>query len=131
MDEFPLNKLAQVYLKIRAAEQTLRADYDDKMEALEEQKKIVQGAMRAKLLAEKATSIKTEAGLVVLSTKTRYWTSDWDSFYTFIKTNDVPQLLERRVAQGNMKKYIEDNPGKLPPGMNADTEYEISVRKNK
>jgi hypothetical protein len=28
-----------------------------------------------------------------------------------------------------MKQYLENNPGDLPPGLNSNTEYEISVRK--
>jgi predicted metal-dependent phosphotriesterase family hydrolase len=131
MDEVPLNKLAKVYLKIRAAEQALQQEYDEKLESLAAQKKEVQSAMREKLLAEKATSIKTDAGLVLLTTETRYWTSDWDSFYAFIRKHDIPQLLERRVAQGNMRKFLEDNPDNKPPGLNADTEYKVSVRKIK
>lgn len=131
MTEIPLNRLAQVYLKIRAAEQALTQEYDAKIEKLETQKKELQSAMTAKLLAENCTSMKTDAGLVVLSTKTRYWTSDWEQFYSFIKHHDALELLERRVAQGNMKKFLEDNPDEKPPGLNADTEYQISVRKPK
>jgi len=38
-------------------------------------------------------------------------------------------LLEKRIAQGNMAKFLEENPGLLPPGLNSNTEYGISVRK--
>ena len=62
-------------------------------------------------------------------TKTRYSTQDWDSFKAFLVEHDVLDLLEKRIAQGNMAKFLEDNPGLVPPGLNSTTEYDISVRK--
>jgi hypothetical protein len=128
-DEVPLNTLAAVYLKIRAAEQAVQAKYDAELEGLKAQKEQVQMAMKDLLLELKAKSVKTDAGLVILSTKTRYYTSDWEAFHKFVKEHDAIDLLERRVAQGNMKKYLEDNPDQLPPGLNANTEYDVSVRR--
>jgi hypothetical protein len=43
--------------------------------------------------------------------------------------HDAIDLLEKRIAQGNMSKFLEENPGLLPPGLNSNTEYAISVRK--
>jgi hypothetical protein len=31
--------------------------------------------------------------------------------------------------QGNMAKFLEENPSLLPPGLNSDTEFDVSVRK--
>jgi tRNA U34 5-methylaminomethyl-2-thiouridine-forming methyltransferase MnmC len=47
----------------------------------------------------------------------------------FIKEHDAIDLLEKRIAQGNMATFLQDNPGVFPPGMNSVTEYQISVRK--
>jgi hypothetical protein len=128
-NEVPLNTLAAVYLKIRAAEQAVQAKYDAELEGLKAQKEQVQMAMKDLLLELEAKSVKTDAGMVILSTKTRYYTSDWEAFHKFVKEHDAIDLLERRVAQGNMKKYLEDNPDQLPPGLNANTEYDVSVRR--
>jgi L-cysteine desulfidase len=128
-EDVPLNTLAAVYLKIRAAEHAVQTKYDNELEALKAQKTQVQLAMKDQLLALKAKSVKTDAGLVILSTKTRFYPTDWEAFHKFVKEHDAIDLLERRVAQGNMKKYLEDNPDQLPPGLNANTEYDISVRK--
>jgi hypothetical protein len=38
-------------------------------------------------------------------------------------------MLEKRIAQANMKLFLEENPGSIPPGLNSDTEFDISVRK--
>ena len=74
-------------------------------------------------------SMRTSAGTVSRSVKTRFNTQDWDSFKAFLVEHDVLDLLEKRIAQGNMAKFLEDNPGLVPPGLNSTTEYDISVRK--
>jgi hypothetical protein len=43
--------------------------------------------------------------------------------------NDAIDLLEKRIAQTNMKTFLEENPGLVPPGLNSNTEYAVSVRK--
>ena len=67
--------------------------------------------------------------LVMLGTKTRYTTQDWGSFKDFIIQHDAVDLLERRIAQRNMAQFLEENPTLVPPGLNSDTVYQISVRK--
>jgi hypothetical protein len=127
--DIPLGKLASTYTKIRAAKQKLQAEYDGKIEALEEQMTLLSHAMKDILLGQKATSMKTESGLVVLSKKSRYDATDWDAMYRFIKEHDAFLLLEKRVHQKNMQQYVVDNPDAVPPGLNINTEYVISVRK--
>jgi hypothetical protein len=61
--------------------------------------------------------------------KTRYYTQDWDSFKKFVIEHDVVDLLEKRIAQTNMSKFLEENPTLVPPGLNSNTEFDISVRK--
>ncbi|RPJ30039.1 MAG: hypothetical protein EHM17_17405 [Verrucomicrobiaceae bacterium] len=74
---------------------------------------------------------KTTYGSFSKTIKTRYWTNDWDNMYGFIKENDVPQILERRIHQGNFKEFMEANPDKLPVGLNVDSKYSITVRRAK
>ena len=49
--------------------------------------------------------------------------------YVFIKEHDAPQLLEKRIHNGNMKEFLADNPDVVPEGLQAKTRYTISVRK--
>jgi hypothetical protein len=70
---------------------------------------------------------KTQFGSFRRSVKTRYWTSDWDSMYRFIKEHDAPELLERRVSQTTFKEFLQANPDKLPEGMNVDSRYAITI----
>ena len=76
-----------------------------------------------------ADSLKTQYGTVSRSVATRYWTSDWGSMYDFIKEHDAFHLMEQRIHQSNMKKLLEDSPDLLPPGLNSDSKYTVTVRK--
>jgi hypothetical protein len=124
-----MDKLAKAYLKIRTAKSELTQKYEDEMAALDEQENQLESAMKDQMLALGTKSMRTDAGTVMLGTKTRYTTQDWGSFKEFVIQNDAVDLLERRIAQRNMAQFLEENPGKVPPGLNADTQYQISVRK--
>ena len=74
-------------------------------------------------------SVRTSEGLFFRTSKVKYWTSDWERMYEFILEHDVPELLDKRLNQTNLKQFLEENPDVLPKGLNVDNEYVISVRK--
>lgn len=125
----PMDKLAKVYRKMAAKIQELTAEYDSAVEEIKRQQDAVKTALKDQMLVMGVNSVRTDNGTVVLSTKTRYNTQDWDSFKEFIKEHDAIDLLEKRIAQTNMGTFLEENPGVVPPGLNSMTEYSISVRK--
>ena len=75
------------------------------------------------------TSFSTPQGTAYRTVKDRYWTNDWDSFYTFMREHEAMQLLEKRIHQMNMKEFLEGNPDSEPMGLNIDREYEITIRR--
>ena len=125
----PMDRLAKVYRKMAAKIQELTAEYDSAIEEIKRQQDAVKTALKDQMLVMGVSSVRTDNGTVVLSTKTRYNTQDWDSFKEFIKEHDAIDLLEKRIAQTNMGTFLDENPGVVPPGLNSTTEYTISVRK--
>jgi len=73
-------------------------------------------------------SVRTKSGMFYRSTKTRYWASDWAEMHEFIKDNDAFDFFEKRLSQGAVKAFIEENPDVLPPGLKIDNEYVVTVR---
>ena len=128
-DTIPLDRLAKVYRKIREQISTLTKEYDTQVEVLKAQQEEIKAAMKDQMQALGVTSVRTPQGTVVLSVKTRYSTADWDSFKKFVVEHDALDLYEKRIAQGKMKQFLEENPGVVPPGLNSNAEYDISVRK--
>lgn len=128
-DVIPLDKLARIYRKIKTEIDALTQEYDTKLEQLKAQQDELRFAMKDQMRALGVKSVNTDFGTVSLVNKTRYNTQDWDSFKKFIIEHDVVDLLEKRIAQTNMARFLEENPTLVPPGLNAYTDFEIRVTK--
>lgn len=131
ISDYPADKLAELYLKIRDKRDALTQEYEEKHKELQEQLDIVADEMLELCKENGADSIKTPAGTIMRSVATRYWTNDWDSMYNFIKENDALGLFEKRIHQVNMKQFLEENPELFPPNMLVDSKYKIIVRRSK
>ena len=125
----PLDKLAHVYRKIREKIDALTKEYDTQVETLKAQQEEIKFAMKDQMKTMGVKSVQTTYGTVSLVTKTRYSTQDWDSFKRFVIEHEVVDLLEKRIAQTNMANFLEENPTLVPPGLNSNTEFDITVRK--
>lgn len=125
----PADKLVGIYRKIRDTIHEKEEAHKAELADLKAQQDLVANALLALCNEQNLDSIRTPAGTVTRSTVTRYWTSDWESMYQFIKEQDAPHLLEQRIHNGNMRQFLEDNPDTLPIGLNADTKYVVRVRK--
>ena len=128
-EQIPLDKLARAYRNIRSKIQIISQEYETKIEELKEVQQQISTAMKDQMMAAGLKSVRTDGGTIILGTKTRYTTADWDSFKKFVLEHEVLDLFEKRIAQSNMAQFLEENPGLVPPGLNSDTEYQITVRK--
>jgi len=125
----PMDKLARIYRKIKTEIDALTQEYDNKLETLKAQQDELKFAMKDQMQALGVKSVNTAFGTVSMIHKTRYSTQDWDSFKKFIVEHDVVDLLEKRIAQTNMARFLEENPGSVPPGLNSFSDFEIRVTK--
>jgi len=121
------DKLVRVYIKIRDAKAARAKQLEDEIAELDKQLDAVESELLELCKSTGQDGGKTQHGSFRRSVKTRYWTSDWDKMYQFIKDNDAPELLERRVAQTAFKEFLASNPDKMPEGMNVDSRYAITV----
>ena len=120
-----IDTLCKIYMKMRTKISELNAE----IAKIDEQKEQVSIAMRDQLKALGIQSVRTDHGTVTMLKKTVYYTQDWDSFKNFVLENQAVDLLERRIAQKNMTQFLEENPGLVPPGLNAESKFDVSVRK--
>ena len=124
-DTVSIDTLCKIYMKMRTKISELNAE----IAKIEEQKGQVSVAMRDQLKALGINSVRTDHGTVTMIKKTSFYTQDWDSFKNFVLENQAVDLLERRIAQKNMTQFLEENPGLVPPGLNAESKFDVSVRK--
>ena len=126
-----LEQLTAIYIKIRDKRGEIREQYEAKDAELEEQLKVIEEQMLEVCKKFDANSIRTDAGTIIRSVKSRYWTNDWDSMYEFIREHKAFALLEKRLHQTHMKQFLEENPDLSPVGLNVDKEYTVVVRRAK
>lgn len=129
--EVPLEKLTRVYIKMRDKKAELTKELDDKIAQVDEQMRTVKTAILDHMKDIGAESLRTEAGIVYRTVKTKYATSDWESMNKFILEHGVPELLTKSLNQTNMKAFLEENPDLLPPGLNANMEYSVTIKRSK
>jgi len=126
-----VDKVAEAYISIRDARAEAKRVFEVQDEILAEQMRELEAHLLDVCKQISADSIRTKAGTVIRSVKTRYWTNDWDSMYRLIHERHAFGLLEKRLHQSNMKQFLEENPEVLPEGLNQDKEYTVIVRRAK
>lgn len=127
--EVSVDKMVKVYIKMRDAKDALKKEFDTKEAALVEQMDAIKGQLLEVCKDTGTEGLKTAYGTVTRKVVTRYWTSDWAAMHAFVKEHDALDLLERRVAQSNMKAFLEEHPDDKPVGLNSDSKYDVVIRR--
>lgn len=127
----PLAKMTKVYLKIKAERDRLSAEYKEADSELVSQQDKIRSALLGYLKENDLKSVKTDAGTFYRTVKQKYWTSDWENMHKFILEHEVPEFLDKRLNQKNVKEFLEENPDLLPKGLNVDAEFALTIRKGK
>ena len=127
LDDNKIEKLMQASVNMR-----------DKIDELEKQiseikiqRDKVDMALNEACRTLNVNSLKTKVGTLSRTLKTRYWSSDWPSMYDFILENKLPEFFEKRLVQSSIKEYLEQNPDKHPPGLQATSEYTVRITKSR
>lgn len=129
MDDLSADKLVKAYIKIRDKRKQLADEYEAEDKQLEESLDMISEKLLEICKTTGADGFRTEFGTVTRKVAKRFWTNDWHSFHKFLLDHEAPELLEKRIAQSNMATFLEENPDLLPPGLNVDSKYTISIRR--
>ena len=129
-EEFSLEQVAAAIEAIRDEITKINKEADKKVKALEREKEALEKYFDQKLEQSGVESAKTASGTIMRQERVRFTTEDWERMYRFIEDNDAFELLEKRIHQTNMRRFLEDNPEKEPKGLNAFRETKIVVRRS-
>jgi hypothetical protein len=125
-----VDKLVAVYIKMRDKRAELLRDYEEADSTVKAQMEIVESKLLDLCKEIGVDRLGSKHGTVMRTVKTRYWTSDWESMHKFILEKKMPELLERRISQTTMKQLLEENPELMPMGLNTDSKYSVTIRRN-
>lgn len=127
--DIPINTIVDTYIRIRDTKDVLTNKYKAQVAELDEQMAVLKHKLLDLSKDTGVTSFSTPNATAYRTVKNRYWTNDWESFYGFMRDHGTMELLEKRIHQANMKEFMEQNPEAHPPGLNIDSEYEITIRR--
>ena len=124
-----VEKLVKVYMKMRAKHSEMTAEFQEKEAELKRQMDRIKAALLDHCKTHNIESVRTSEGVFYRTVRTNYWTNNWEAMNQFILEHQVPELLEKRLHQGNMKQFLADHPELVPPGLNVDSQYTVTVRR--
>jgi hypothetical protein len=127
--EIKADKLVRAYVRIRDKRKAIAEAYERDDNELKEALETIEAELLEICKETGADSLRTEFGTVSRRIAKRYWTNDWHSFHEFLKEHGAMELLEKRIAQTNMSTFLEENPDLLPPGLQVDSRYTVSIRR--
>ena len=116
MSDATAEKMTSAYIKIRAERSALSAKFKAEDDKLVRQQDVLKRALLDYCENHGLESVRTSAGLFFRSTKTKYWTSDWEAMHKFILEHNVPEFLDKRLNTSNIKQFLEENPNTVPDG---------------
>lgn len=125
------DQLAGLYVKLRDRREARKKQFEEEDAKDAEKMARLEAAMQKMCQELNVNSMNTDHGTIIRRISERYWTSDWDSFYKLVIDQNLPQLLERRIAQKSLKEFLGDHPELMPPGLNLNREYVVTVRRGK
>jgi hypothetical protein len=127
LDDNKIEKLMQASVNMRDKIDDLEQQISD----IKVQRDKIDMALNEACRTLNVTSLKTNVGTLSRILKTRYWTSDWVEMFKFTKEHDLPEFYEKRLTQSVVKEFLENNPDKHPPGLQATSEYTVRITKSK
>lgn len=128
-DDLSINDLVAAYRRIRATITAEEELHEAKIKGLKDKMELISTELLNFCNEQNLDSIRTPEGTVSRRVQTRYWSTDWEQMYKFIEEHNVPFVLEKRIHNGNMKQFLEENPDVLPVGLQVDNKYVVQVRK--
>lgn len=121
------DRLVKVYIKIRDAKKALTEKHESAIAELDQQLDAIEGALLDLCKTTGQEGGSTKYGRFNRKIATRYITNNWPALHELIVEHNVPQLLEQRISQTNMKEFLSKQPALMPAGLQVNQKYAITV----
>lgn len=126
--ELPIETLVDAYIKMRTRKTEIEAEFNTKLEKVNNNMKKVKLVILERMKDSGLESMRTGSGTVYRTQKESYYTNNWEAMGKFVVEHNVPELFEKRLHQGNLKTFLDEHPDLLPPGLNSNTEYSVTIK---
>lgn len=124
-----IDGLVERYLALRDKKAEYKAQYDAKVEAIDQAMTKVENYL-LKLMQELGVeSIRTAVGTPYISRRSSASVSDWEAFLGFVREGGAWEMLERRANKTVVQQWREEH-NDLPPGLNWREERVVNIKRS-
>lgn len=126
----PVDRRVQKFVQLRDARAASNKEADNLDKQYKEALKSIENSLIATAREQGVNGFKTDHGTTYLEETTLGSIADENAFYSFVRETGDLDFFERRIKAGHIKEYMEQNDGKLPPGLNIFRELTMKVRRS-
>lgn len=132
MSEYNVNMLPRVVdglVDIRNRLEALKAEYDAKTKSLKEAEERGENWLLGCMQHLGLDQLKVPSGTAYLQTKQRSGIGDWNAFSQWSAATGNVDLLQHRLNEQNLKRFLEENGGQLPPGVSTSPVRTVVIKR--
>jgi len=125
-----LEKMFKAHGALKAERALLTKNFNEKDAELKHKVEVIETAL-LKIMNDTGTDQLKVAGLGVAFRTERVLpnASDWNAVFNHVQETGNFDLLQKRLASGGVKDYMETHDGDTPPGISITIERGVSVRR--
>ena len=124
-----INDVVSAYRKLRDLRAKNKKEFELADQVHADKMQLLEAYMLEQTALLGVDSFKTEDGTAYKYHATSVTTSDWDTTFNFIRTNELWNMIEHRVSKKAVEEYKEVNEV-YPPGLNIVTIAKMGFRTN-
>lgn len=119
MTDLPDSAVIGQFIKLRAAKKEIEARHALELAPYTEAMLLMQGIMAGRLIERGANSASTPEGTAYRSPITKFKVTDANAFLSFVRANEMFNLLGADIVSAEAKEYMEQHGGVPPPGVDV------------
>lgn len=124
-----INEALHAFNRIEDARDRARTTYEERERKLRAARDEVELFLLAQMKEMGLQSFELPGeGVASIKTKRRFGGADWGLVWKFVVENDRPDMLQKRLLDSAVQKYLDET-GNLPPGVDTEARLTISVTK--
>lgn len=116
------------YIKLRDMKNDLKKEQAEELKPINEKMTMLENWLQRDLMTRGVESQKTKEGTAFLSTTSAATVKDRDAFLTYVRENEMWDLLENRCSKTVVRDHLEDT-GEVVPGVNYTETKVVRIRR--
>jgi hypothetical protein len=126
--QYSSSDLIQKYIQLRDKKAEIEAAHKAKMAPFNEAMGMIETLLGSQMMASGLQSLRADAGTSFFTTRNSYSVEDPAAFRAWAVGTGNQHLYENRVSKDAVETYVQQT-GTLPPGLKANSETRVTVRK--